>query len=60
MTPTEAHAWLATLPEAQRGPGRAALSGAFHDGFLRGAAKLPRIDPYQEEPAKPSDSKKKR
>lgn len=46
MTVAEARAWVATLPPEQRPRAQEALTALWDDGFLRGAGKCPRVNPF--------------
>ncbi len=42
MTPSQAKAWVETLPAAEQVHANRALRGVYDDGFQTGAARLPR------------------
>lgn len=59
MTPAEALRAIASLPPDLQAIGRAIGSAGFHEGFLRGAGKLPRVDPFSATSEAPSKKAKR-
>jgi hypothetical protein len=60
MTPSEALAFIETLPPDKREPARRAFEGIWDDGFLTGAAKLPRRNAFQAAPSPATEERKRR